>query len=175
MSDMIRIQPTRDRRVAFARWAVAQRPKIRTVSAGAFAVPPRLFVQAPEDILIGSLVDGHRYVSPDEDAAAGRPAPAAPELLGVATPAGLTPPPPAPASEEREAVPGEPLPEAPGPAHGPDAAPPDHDDQEQDDPDSGAPGDRAPRAGAYGCDLCPREFASVRGRDTHRRQAHTEA
>jgi len=175
MSDMIHIQPARARRVAFARWAVQQRPKVRTVSAEAFAVPARLFVQAPEDILVGSLVDGHRYVSPDEDAAAGRPAPGAPELLGVATPAGLTSAPEPAAQEEREAVPGEPLPEVPESAYGPDAVPlppPDHDDQE---PATDDPGRAPQQAGAFGCDRCPRTFTTARGRDTHRRQAHTEA
>jgi hypothetical protein len=29
-------------------------------------------------------------------------------------------------------------------------------------------------AGPWQCDLCPREFDTRRGRDTHRRQAHTE-
>lgn len=84
---MIHIRPTPELRRAFAEWAVGQRPKIRTVSTFEFAVPAGLFVDMPESVLIGALVDGHRYVSPDEDAVLGRPGPG--ELLGVATVEGL--------------------------------------------------------------------------------------
>lgn len=88
MTQMIQIRPTLLLRRAFAEWAVGQRPKIRTVSTFEFAVPAGLFVDVPESVLIGALVDGHRYVSPVEDAALGRPEPG--ELLGVATVDGLT-------------------------------------------------------------------------------------
>ncbi|MEU8870444.1 hypothetical protein AB0D24_04625 [Streptomyces javensis] len=162
MSSMIRVQPAPGRRVEFARWATGQTPKVRTMSPSEFAVPPRLFVQAPEDILIGSLIDGHRYVSPDEDAAEGRPAPGVPELLGVATPAGLIPAPEAGAIE------------GPAPAPGPDPAPP-ADGQEQQEADDSGSSDRAQaEASAYRCGLCPRSFNTVRGREAHRRQAHRE-
>ncbi|MEU1815145.1 hypothetical protein ABZ543_08100 [Streptomyces roseifaciens] len=67
MSDFIHVRPTTARRRDFAVWATAQRPKVRTVSTHTFAVPASLFVQAPEAVLIGALVDGHRYVSPQED------------------------------------------------------------------------------------------------------------
>ncbi|MFG2404272.1 hypothetical protein ACGFR8_08010 [Streptomyces brevispora] len=77
MNDMIEIQPAPEKRRAFAQWAVEQVPKLRTVSTHAFTVPANAFAEAPEDILIGALVDGRRYVSPVEDAAAGRPAPGA--------------------------------------------------------------------------------------------------
>ncbi|MEV0016692.1 hypothetical protein [Streptomyces tendae] len=119
--NMITVKPERSRLVAFARWATAQTPKVGTVGLGEFGVPPALFVQAPEEVLVGALVDGHRYVSPSEDAALGRPAPGARlldcglcyeedgqevhphpecpqgpaltgELLGVATPETLTGP-----------------------------------------------------------------------------------
>lgn len=63
---LIHIQPAPARRQAFARWGVAQHPKVRTSSAETFAVDPALFVHAPEAILIGALVDGHLYVSPTE-------------------------------------------------------------------------------------------------------------
>lgn len=89
---MIRIEPTRALRRDFARWAVTQSPKPRTVSECAFAVHAHLFATAPEEILIGALIDGHRYISPDEDTAQGRPAPGAQELLGVATEEGFTEP-----------------------------------------------------------------------------------
>lgn len=99
MTDMIRIEPRPEKRRAFAQWAVAQNPKVRTCSPTVFEVPPPLFVQAPEEILIGALVDGQRYVSPDEDAELGRPAPG--ELLGVATAEAFTEPSPAPEPEAR--------------------------------------------------------------------------
>jgi hypothetical protein len=158
--DEIRIEPTAARRVAFARWAVAQTPKIRTVGPGAFAVPAALFVDAPEEILIGALVDGHRYVSPDEDEATGTPPPGG-ELLGVATAEGF----------EVAA------------AGGDDSDPSDPSTSGQDfAPLEDAPGEDEEQQGQdggdvrtmYGCDLCPRDFETERGRDTHRRQAHRE-
>ena len=99
MSEMIEVQPAPVVLRDFARWATAQTPKVRTVSPHAFAVPDDLFVQAPEELLIGALVDGRRYRSPDEDAMVGTPPPGA-ELLGVATP-GFTP---APGDPEADAA-----------------------------------------------------------------------
>ncbi|WP_413808124.1 C2H2-type zinc finger protein [Streptomyces sp. OE57] len=111
MNELIRIQPARHLRVAFARWAVAQRPKVGTVSESAFGVPPRLFTDMPEDLLRGSVVDGHPYVPVDDEPST--PAPVgAPELLGVATVDGL-----------RDAAPGQPLPEVPPAEYGPDSVP----------------------------------------------------
>ncbi|MFJ2205939.1 hypothetical protein [Streptomyces microflavus] len=186
MSNMIRIRPAAARRQDFARWAVAQTPKIRTVSPQDFAVPASLFVDAPEEVLIGALVDGNRYVSPVEDAANGNqpparlldcgtcyeedgeevhphpecplPAEARPELLGVATATGF--------SEFRTATPGDPLPEVPAEAYGPDSTPlhaPDPADAPRETPESPFP-----------CSGCDREFTTQRGRDTHQRQKHPE-
>lgn len=76
MLEVIRIEPAPARRQEFAAWAVAQDPKVRTCSATEFAVPADLYAAMPEDILIGSRVDGHRYVSPEQDAAFVEPAPA---------------------------------------------------------------------------------------------------
>ncbi|MGA5340406.1 hypothetical protein ACPCK3_14785 [Streptomyces griseoincarnatus] len=141
--DLIRVQPARHLRQEFARWAVQQRPKLRTVSEAAFGVPPRLYTDMPERLLIGALVDGRPYVPVDDEPSPAAPA-GAPELLGVA--------PPAPegsrllacglcyeeAGEEvhphpectrgaadglREAVPGQPLPEVPEEAYGPGTVP----------------------------------------------------
>jgi hypothetical protein len=64
--DMIRVEPARSQRVAFARWAVQQTPKIRTVSATEFACPRDLFIWVPDELLVGAIVDGHRYISPEE-------------------------------------------------------------------------------------------------------------
>ena len=121
MNELIRVQPARHLRREFARWAVAQRPKVGTVSESAFGVPPRLFTDMPEDLLRGSLVDGRAYVPVDDEPSP--PAPAgAPELLGVATMDGL-----------REAAPGQPLPEVPASAYGPDSVPlPLHGDPDAD-------------------------------------------
>jgi hypothetical protein len=127
---MIKVRPAPERRAAFARWATAQTPQVETCSHSEFAVPPDLFTHMPEELLIGSLVDGHRYRSPEEDADQ--------ELLGVATPEAFS-----------ETGPGS------------DFAP--LEDAPSDDADD-----------AYACDRCPRTFATERGRNTHRRQAHPE-
>lgn len=75
MLEVIRIEPAPARRRAFAAWAVSQDPKVRTCSATEFAVPADLYAAMPEDILIGSRVDGHRYVSPELDAPFVAPSP----------------------------------------------------------------------------------------------------
>ncbi|MFJ3274020.1 hypothetical protein [Streptomyces sp. NPDC086776] len=162
MSDMILIQPTRDLRKPFAQWAVAQVPKVRTVGTNVFAVPAALFVEAPESVLVGSLVDGTRYVSPDEDAArqarlldcgfcyeeAGEEVPPHPEC-----PQGGAP-----------GTGAEPLPEFTSLEDAP------ADEGESDPSDSGA--EVPDKSGPFMCDVCGRDFTKARGRDTHRRQVH---
>ncbi|MFC8465997.1 hypothetical protein [Streptomyces sp. NPDC057250] len=69
MSDLIHVRPALERRRAFAQWATVQTPKLRTLAPDTFGVPADLYADVPEVLLIGSLVDGHRYVSPDEDEA----------------------------------------------------------------------------------------------------------
>ncbi|MER7135393.1 hypothetical protein ABT358_02470 [Streptomyces sp. NPDC000341] len=192
MSDVITIQPTRELLVPFARWAVAQSPRVRTDSVNSFAVPAHLFAGMPEDILVGSLVDGHRYVSPAEDARTGTPAPG--ELLGVSRrvagearllACGLcyeedgeeVHPHPAcslsaPQTGEREAVPGDVLPEAPASGNDPDSAPL---APWGDEDDGAADGEPPAESAPFVCDLCPRDYPTARGRDTHRRQKHPEA
>ncbi|WP_331723343.1 hypothetical protein [Streptomyces atratus] len=170
MNDMIRIQPTRGRRIDFARWAVAQRPKVDTVSLHEFGVPARLFVDMPEDILIGALVDGHRYVSPAEDAALGRPEPGA--VLGESGPEAiipLDPPDQVPQDVEQPgptALPGAATPEVPETPATPDSGQSDRSDSTPDMADGG---------GKSSCDVCQRTFTTPRGRDAHRRQVHPEA
>ncbi|MFD3612380.1 hypothetical protein ACFWXA_30800 [Streptomyces atroolivaceus] len=156
MTDMIEVQPAKERRVDFARWAVAQTPKIRTVGPALFAVPLDLFGDMPEPLLIGARVDGHRYVSPDEDQAQGG------ELLGVATAEGLT----GTVLPELEGIPGEPLPEVPPEAYGPDSTP-------LPAPDPADP-PAAQTDGVYPCSGCDKEFTTERGRDTHSRMKHPE-
>ncbi|MFE0545198.1 hypothetical protein [Streptomyces sp. NPDC058891] len=153
MTDLIRVQPIRAHLVDFARWAVAQTPKVRTVSTNTFAVPPHLFTHMPETLLIGSIVDGHRYVSPDEDQEPTEPADG-PQLLGVGQP-------------EQEGIPGRPLPDVPATAYGPDATPlppPDFAPLEDTDDDSSG----------LVCDVCSKPFKNERGLATHRRQVHPE-
>ncbi|WNI20273.1 hypothetical protein [Actinacidiphila sp. ITFR-21] len=167
---MIHVQPAQEMRVDFAVWAVAQTPKIRTVSTNSFAVPPRLFVEVPEEILIGALVNGHRYVSPDEDAATGQPPPG-------------TPPAPAPGSPEADAA-------AMVAATSPETVQAAMDaallavdlaalNAGGDEPGSELPagGDNPATPeeqpdGVFLCPGCPKEFTTARGRDTHARQVH---
>lgn len=180
MRNMIEVQPTPEQRRPFAVWAVAQNPKLRTIGTNLFAVPAELFVDIPESILIGSRVDGHRYVSPDEDTAVGRPAPGSPDQQGQARLLGcglcyeedgeeVHPHPECtvqasellgvatPDGFAREVLVGDAGPEAVIPL-GPTAA-----------PDSSA-GD-----GPLACPDCSRHFTTSRGLDSHRRQIHPEA
>ena len=190
MSDIISIQPTRERLVPFARWAVAQSPKVRTDSVNSFAVPAHLFAGMPEDILVGSLVDGHRYVSPVEDARRGTPPPG--ELLGVSRPVagearllacGLCyeedgeethPHPACPLSATQtgalEAVAGDVLPDVPASAYGPDSVP-------LPPPEPSDSSDQSTEVveGVFPCGGCDREVTTERGRDTHYRAKHPEA
>ncbi|MBT3161509.1 hypothetical protein HTV80_00070 [Streptomyces sp. Vc74B-19] len=170
MSDKIHVQPAPDRRRDFARWATGHRPKLRTVGPDTFAVPPRLFVDLPEKLLVGAIVDGHRYRSPVEDEATGTPPPGQveervgvpgeplPPLPASAYPAGAVTLPPVP--------PAEPTPPAQAVAEVEvEPAPEERDDREDDD--------QADEDG-FPCGVCPRVFGTERGRDTHRRQAHKE-
>jgi hypothetical protein len=166
--DLIRVAPAPERRTRFAAWAVAQVPKVRTVEANVFAVPAGLFTQVPEEALIGALVDGRRYVSPDEPGQGGEGESA--ELLGVAAPEALTPPP-----AEITVEPGEPLPEADPAGYGSDSVPlveaadEETGQEERPEPDGDEAGE------GFECDLCDRTFTTDRGRDIHRRRAHPDA
>jgi hypothetical protein len=173
MSDIIRVQPASCRIQAFAVWAIEQTPKIRTVGHDTFGVPADLFGEAPEEILIGALVDGSRYISPDE--AQEQP----------------------PALPFREAVPGGWLPDVPEAAYGPDAVPlaapdfapledapaaaaEDEDEGEgSDSSDSPAATEAAEAAdessaeSARACEDCGRPYATERGLARHRRRVHS--
>ncbi|MFJ7489686.1 hypothetical protein ACIQZB_00245 [Streptomyces sp. NPDC097727] len=181
MNQLIRIRPTAALRVEFAQWAVAQRPKVDTVGIHEFGVPPGLFAGMPERILIGSTVDGHRYVSPEEDAAQGRPGPGTGGLVDL--------------SGWPLALVGESVPETVIPATRPDRSrqlaeisgpeqllgtavpePPtsaNTSDSDRSDPTANRTAENG--EGAPSCDVCQREFGTARGRDAHRRQVHPEA
>jgi len=166
MSSTIRVQPAARLRKEFALWATAQSPKVRTVAPNTFAVPGDLFTDIPEETLVGALIDGQRYVPPADTVQD-----AAPPVL-----------------PEREAVPGEPLPELPESAYGPDSVPlppPDFAPLEDAPADDQGPGggvsDSSDRGaedsdpdGPHSCDDCGRPFATERGLATHRRQKHPE-
>ncbi|MDX3345887.1 hypothetical protein PV387_03410 [Streptomyces sp. ME02-6987-2C] len=162
--ELIHVRPAPALRRDFAAWAVAQVPKIRTVSTSTFAVPAPLFTDVPEPLLIGSIVDGHRYISPDEDDGQEQHEPAVEvtELVGVL---------------QAEAAPSGWLPEAPAEAYPPDAQPlgqPDFaplDDAPEDDGDES---DRTADDGKPTCADCGRPFKSDRALASHRRQAHPE-
>lgn len=182
---MIHVRPDRARRRDFARWATGHAPKLRTVGVGTFAVPPRLFVDAPEELLVGAVVDGHPYRSPLEDEATGTPPPGTgglvePVLVGETGPETVIPlSRPGAVLAERTAVLGEALPLVPEPVYSPDSIPlPPPEPELADEPADeqlragGAPSER--EGAPYACDVCARSFASSRGRDTHRRQVHPE-
>lgn len=67
MPEMITVEPAPALRVEFARWSIDFKPRIRTCSHNEFEVPADLLSEAPEELLIGAVVDGHRYRSPIED------------------------------------------------------------------------------------------------------------
>lgn len=67
MLPFITVLPAPNRRGLMALWAVTQDPQVRTCSESEFAIPPHLFTEMPEDLLIGSTVDGHSYVSPEPE------------------------------------------------------------------------------------------------------------
>ncbi len=86
MSDKIHVRPASERRRDFARWATGCTVKLRTVGPDTFAVPPDLFVDVPEELLVGAIVDGRRYRSPLEDAETGTPPPGRVEKREAAPP-----------------------------------------------------------------------------------------
>ncbi|MFD8774476.1 hypothetical protein [Streptomyces sp. NPDC059916] len=164
MTDLIHVEPAPEARIALARWAVTQTPKVATVGPNTFAIPADLFSSVPEAALIGAHVDGHRYVSPDEEASvSAEEGTAEAELTGVARPEGLL-----------AAAPGEPLPEVPPESYGPDSTPlpaadAGGDDQEQKDEKRA----ESEAAEQHVCEECGRPFTSERGLTMHARRVHS--
>lgn len=81
MTDVITVRPALELRVEFARWGLYYQPRFRTLSSFEFEVPADAFTECPEELLIGAIVDGHRYRSPIEDERNGTPPPGAPEVV----------------------------------------------------------------------------------------------
>lgn len=152
MLSVIRVQPAPHLRRAFAVWAIAQTPKIRTVSESAFGVPPERFPAIPEHLLAGAFVDGRQLL----------------DLLLHA----------APVLPELEAEPGEALPEIDPAAYPPGAVPLPRVAPEEDAPPAEEPPGAAPDGdgGETPCGHpgCQRTFRNERAASAHRRQAHTE-
>lgn len=149
---LVRIRPAPIERRAFAAWAVEQRPKIRTCGPEAFSVPAALYVQMPEALLIGALIEGQPYIPVADTVDDSKPPQAEPEseapglpaapdgvLLGVAT---------------AEALTADPAPDA------------------EDNPSSDDTSSPAADSPTVTCRDCDRTFTSKRGLRTHRRQAH---
>jgi hypothetical protein len=159
---VIRIQPTAQLRQEFAVWAVAQTPKVRTVSSVAFAVPVHLFAGIPEELLAGALVEGQPYVPVPRSTAA------EPAVEPAAGPAGEEH---QRKAEEQEAAAAEPSPPAAGPS--PPA------DPEPSEPGGGrvvgGQGEVPAAAGRRricGIGGCTRDYANDETLAAHRRKAH---
>lgn len=59
--DVILIEPAPEHRRAFARWCLAQDPKIPTTTAFGSDVPTDLFAAVPDELLDGARIDGHVF------------------------------------------------------------------------------------------------------------------
>lgn len=60
----VHIEPGDTQRRAFARWCLAQEPRIETASASGSDVPLDLYPTIPPDLLEGAYVDGYPYGQP---------------------------------------------------------------------------------------------------------------
>lgn len=61
MTDYVHIEPADEQRRAFARWALAQTPKLQTASSTGTDVPVDLYPEVPPELLEGAFVDGYLY------------------------------------------------------------------------------------------------------------------
>ncbi|MEU9576303.1 hypothetical protein [Streptomyces chilikensis] len=162
---MIPVRPDRLLRVEFARWAVAQTPKIRTVSTDTFAVPPHLYPEIPEHLLVGAVVEGEVYVpvaSVAADTDPDDPDPGPNDVHGdvsaSTTPSGIVPVTSADSGPDRPDSDPDPradTADVPTPAEEPVEAP-------------GSPVDDLQ------CPDCTRSFSTLAGLSSHRRHAHPQ-
>ncbi|ATN93709.1 hypothetical protein SEA_ABT2GRADUATEX2_16 [Streptomyces phage Abt2graduatex2] len=88
MGHFVHIEPADDQRRAFARWALAQTPKLQTSSSTGTNVPVDLYPDVPPELLEGAYVDGFRYggqAAPQPDPVAAPKVPAGPTSTGTAS------------------------------------------------------------------------------------------
>lgn len=155
VSDLIVVEPAPGLRVEFARWGSDFQPGFRTCSHAEFEVPASLLSEVPEELLIGALVDGHRYRSPVEDEANGTPPP------GVPVPGSVF-------VQEAGLVPGS----WPGPEEVPVFAPLEDAPADEPEPFVEPAAEGGPEV--WPCDGCERTFGTQRGLNKHRNAAHGE-
>lgn len=159
MTQFISVQPAPGQGPALAGWLINHNPYIRTDSANSFAVPPELFTLIPEELLTGSIVDGHAYITPEPETVSGDGSEAAPYAIEFWDNSGQPP----------ESVPegmvvtqldecGKPftMPEEPG-------ATPDHGLMVSSLPNT---------TPAYACEDCDKVAGSAAGLAAHRRAKH---
>lgn len=63
----IHVEPADEHRRGFARWCLAQTPRIETASATGSDVPLDLFKDIPGELLDGALVDGQPFSHVPDD------------------------------------------------------------------------------------------------------------
>lgn len=61
----VRIEPAPEQRQQFARWCLAQTPRIETSGHGSSDVPVDLYPDVPQNLLEGAYVDGYLYRGTD--------------------------------------------------------------------------------------------------------------
>lgn len=64
MPDPIHVEPSWDRRAAFARWCLAQTPQLNTTSSTGWNIPVDLYATIPPELLEDAYVDGFLYNRP---------------------------------------------------------------------------------------------------------------
>lgn len=64
VTTFVHIEPGEGQRQGFARWCLAQEPRIETASATGSDVPLDLYPSIPPELLEGAYVDGYPYGQP---------------------------------------------------------------------------------------------------------------
>lgn len=64
VTTFVHIEPGEGQRQGFARWCLAQEPRIETASATGSDVPLDLYPTIPSELLEGAYVDGYPYGQP---------------------------------------------------------------------------------------------------------------
>ncbi len=61
MAYQVLVEPADEHRQGFARWCLAQNPRIMTASTTGSEVPVSLFPSIPDELLQGAYIDGHMF------------------------------------------------------------------------------------------------------------------